>query len=68
MKPLVQKYEDQLVKEGVLTAEDAQQMREKVLNRFEDAYKLSKEHKFKSEEWVSPQWENIKNANSDLQK
>lgn len=36
------------------------------MNRFEDAYKLSKEHTFTAEDWQTPQWEQIKNANSDI--
>jgi len=38
-------------------------MKNNVLTRFEEAYASSKAHNFRSEEWVTPQWEGIKNLN-----
>jgi 2-oxoglutarate dehydrogenase E1 component len=63
MVPVVEKYEQQLIDEGVLTTDVAVQMKEKVMEIFEGAYLKSKQHTFTSEEWETPQWEEIKTLN-----
>lgn len=62
MKPVAEKYETQLVSEGVLKDEDAKQMRGKIRGLLEKAYEASKSHKFKIEEWKSDEWEGIKDV------
>lgn len=51
MKPYADKYEAQLIQEGVLTKDLADSMKSKVKHELEKAYEASKSHKFKLEEW-----------------
>lgn len=60
MKPVAEKYEAQLVAEGVLKAEDAKQMRAEIRGKLDKAYEASKSHNFKIEEWKSDEWEGLK--------
>lgn len=60
MKPVADKYEAQLLKEGVLTQEDSQRMKDRVKKELERSYEASKSHKFTIEEWKSDEWEGIK--------
>lgn len=66
MVPCVDSYQKKLIDEGVISADEAKRMKEKVMDSFEEAYVKSKQHSFHSEEWVTPQWEQIKNLNSDI--
>lgn len=60
MKPFADKYEAQLIEEGVLTPETAKKMKEKVKGELNKAYTASKNHKFAIEDWKSEEWEDIK--------
>jgi 2-oxoglutarate dehydrogenase E1 component len=62
MKPVSEKYEDQLVAEGVLTKEQGLKMRDHVKSELEKAYEASKTHKPTIEEWRSEEWEGIKDV------
>lgn len=62
MKPVADKYEAQLVSEGVLSEQDAKAMKDKIKVELERAYEASKNHKFKIEEWKSEEWEGIKDV------
>lgn len=62
MKPFADKYEAQLIQDGVLTKEQAEGMKQKVKAELEKSYEASKNHKFKLEEWQSTEWEDIKNV------
>ena len=64
MKPVAEIYEDQLIKEGVITKEQSEQMKERVKVELERAYEASKSHKFAIEEWTSEEWEGIKQVNN----
>ncbi len=60
MKPVAEKYEAQLIEEGVITQDQSNQMKTKIRNELERAYDASKSHNFKIEEWTSEEWEGIK--------
>ena len=62
-KPVLQKYEEQLMKEGVLTPEMAHDMKAHIKTRIEKAYERSKTHKFNVEDWKNEEWEEIKKDN-----
>ncbi len=63
MKPVAEIYEKQLLDEGVLTSEKANELKSRVKVELERAYEASKSHEFKIEEWTSDQWESIKDSN-----
>lgn len=67
MIPVVDKFQNQLIEEGVLTKEEAKAIKDKVTDRFEEAYVNSKKHTFTSEDWVTPQWEEIMTLNADIE-
>ena len=60
MEPVARKYENQLIEQGVVTEKKVKEMKEFIHNTFEAAYMKSKGHKFEAEDWVTPQWEKIK--------
>lgn len=60
MKPVADKYEAQLLSEGVLTPEEAKKMKDRIRKELDRAYEASKSHKFKVEEWKSEAWEHLK--------
>ena len=62
MKPVADKYEAQLVSEGVLSEAETKAMKERIKVELERAYEASKSHKFKIEEWKSEEWEGIKDV------
>ena len=64
MKPVAEIYEAQLIKEGVITKEQSEQMKDHVRVELERAYEASKSHKFAIEEWTSEEWEGIKQVNN----
>lgn len=57
-------YEAQLIKEGVITKEQSEKMKEHVRVELEQAYEASKSHKFAIEDWTSEEWESIKQVNN----
>ena len=60
MKPVADIYEEQLIAEGVLTPEKAEELKSRCRAELEKAYESSKSHDFKIEEWTSEQWESVK--------
>ena len=66
MKPVAEIYEAQLIKEGVITKEQSEQMKDHVRVELERAYEASKSHKFAIEEWTSEEWEGIKQVNNKI--
>lgn len=60
MTPVVEKYSNQLVSEGVMTQDDVDAMRKKVWGILEDDFSTSKSHKSNSAEWVSSSWTGFK--------
>jgi 2-oxoglutarate dehydrogenase E1 component len=62
MKPVADKYEEQLVSEGVLSEAETKTMKDRIKVELERAYEASKNHKFKIEEWKSEEWEGIKDV------
>jgi len=66
MKPVAEQYEAQLIKEGVITQEQSNQMKGRVKVELERAYEASKSHNFKIEEWTSEEWEGIKQVKQEL--
>ena len=66
MKPVAEIYEAQLIKEGVITKEQSEQMKDHVRAELESAYEASKSHKFAIEEWTSEEWEGIKQVNNKI--
>lgn len=62
MKPVADKYEEQLISEGVIKPEEVAQLKGRIKAELERAYEASKDHKFKIEEWKSEEWEGIKDV------
>ena len=62
MIPVADKYEDQLIAEGVLTKEETTKMKAKITGEIDKSYEASKNHQFKIEEWKSEEWEGIKDV------
>lgn len=67
MQPVAEKYSQQLIDEKVVTEADIIEMKKKINNKYEEGYIKSKTHSFKSEDWVTPDWEQIKNLGADIQ-
>ena len=68
MKPVAEIYEQQLLSEGVLTPEKANELKARVKVELDRAYEASKSHDFKLEEWTSEQWESIKDTSKHVGK
>lgn len=62
MKPIAEKYEAQLLSEGVLTKDLADKMKNRIKTELERAYEASKTYKPKIEDWKSEEWEEIKKS------
>ena len=60
MKPIMHTYEEQLIKDGVLTTEQATNMKSTIRGHIERAFNASKDHKFNMEDWMNEEWEEIK--------
>lgn len=60
MKPVVQKYIDQLLSEGEVTSEEIESMKSRIWSILEENYDASKTYKANSVEWVSSNWPGFK--------
>ncbi|KAJ3311300.1 2-oxoglutarate dehydrogenase E1 component [Boothiomyces sp. JEL0838] len=60
MTPVLEKYSDQLIKEGVITREEIDAMKARVWNILEEDFAKSKDYKASSAEWVSSAWTGFK--------
>lgn len=60
MKPVLEKYIEQLMTEGSVTADEVKAMRDRVWNILEENYAASKTYKASSKEWVSSSWGGFK--------
>ncbi|CAO0791400.1 unnamed protein product [Mucor circinelloides] len=60
MKPVAQKYEEQLQKEGEFTAEQIKNEKKRVWEILEESYTASKTYKPSSQEWLSSSWPGFK--------
>jgi 2-oxoglutarate dehydrogenase E1 component len=60
MKPVVEKYTEQLLAEGSVTQAELDAMRKRIWGILEDQYASSKDYKSSSREWVSSQWAGFK--------
>lgn len=60
MTPVAQKYVDQLLSEGEVTAAEIDAMKTRVWNILEENYEASKTYKANSVEWVSSTWPGFK--------
>ncbi|KAF9930823.1 2-oxoglutarate dehydrogenase E1 component, partial [Mortierella alpina] len=58
--PVIEKYIDQLVKEGTFKAEEIDEMKKRVWNILEENYAKSKDYKNKSKEWMTSSWHGFK--------
>ena len=59
--PVASIYEEQLLKEGVITSEEAKKVNDKIRDELEKSYANSKSFKFQPEDWSQDVWEEIKN-------
>lgn len=60
MKPVVQKYIEQLLSEGEVTNEEIEAMKSRIWSVLEENYESSKTYKSNSVEWVSSTWPGFK--------
>jgi 2-oxoglutarate dehydrogenase E1 component len=60
MKPVAQKYIDQLLSEGDVTKAEIEAMQSRIWNILEENYESSKTYKANSVEWVSSTWPGFK--------
>lgn len=60
MKPVAQKYEEQLEKEGDFTADQIKKEKKRVWEILEESYTASKTYKPSSQEWLSSSWPGFK--------
>lgn len=56
MKPVVDKYKDQLLAEGEVTAKEMEAMKVGIWDKLEVAYESSKTYKSSNKEWQSSAW------------
>lgn len=56
MKPVIEKYTEQLLAEGSVTQAEIDQMRSRIMGILEEQYEASKTYKGTSKEWVSSLW------------
>ena len=67
MTPVNKIYEQKLIDEGTLTADEIKTMKTKINDILEDSYQKSRTLQYKSEDWVSPQWAEIMNVDIKTQ-
>ncbi|KAI8830707.1 thiamine diphosphate-binding protein [Chytridium lagenaria] len=60
MKPVLEKYTDQLLAEGTVTQAEVTAMKERVWSVLEENYVASKTYKASNKEWVSSNWTGFK--------
>ncbi|KAF9351899.1 2-oxoglutarate dehydrogenase E1 component [Mortierella sp. AD094] len=58
--PALEKYIDQLVKEGTFKTEEIEEMKKRVWNILEENYAKSKDYKATSKEWMTSSWHGFK--------
>ena len=68
MTPVARLYERQLIDEGVITLDECNAMRKRINEEMESAYKESKSYNYKSEDWITDEWEKIKIWDKDQAK
>jgi 2-oxoglutarate dehydrogenase E1 component len=57
MKPVIEKYTQQLLDEGSVTQAEVDQMKSRIMGMLEEEYEASKNYKGTSQEWVSSSWQ-----------
>lgn len=62
MTPVHKIYEQKLIDEGTLTADEIKNMKQHINNILEESYQKSRTLQYQSEDWVSPQWAEIMNV------
>ncbi|KAJ3097101.1 2-oxoglutarate dehydrogenase E1 component [Phlyctochytrium planicorne] len=60
MKPVVEKYTEQLLAEGTVTPQEVQAMKDRVWSILEENYAASKSYVANNKEWVSSNWTGFK--------
>jgi 2-oxoglutarate dehydrogenase complex dehydrogenase (E1) component-like enzyme len=50
-------YEQELISEGTVTPDEVATMKNGIVDLLEEAYKKSKNVQYKSEDWMTEQWE-----------
>ena len=60
MTPVARLYERQLIDEGTITLDESNEMRKRITDMMEEEYVAAKTHQFKSEDWLTPEWDSIK--------
>ncbi len=56
MTPVLEKYAQQLIREGVVSEADVAAMKQRIWGIMEDEFAKSKDYKSNSAEWVSSTW------------
>ena len=60
MQPVIKKYEKQLIEDNVVNQEEWNQMKASIKERLNEAYGLSKSYQYDAEDWMTKEWEQIK--------
>jgi 2-oxoglutarate dehydrogenase E1 component len=55
--PVAKMYEQELISEGTVTPDEVATMKNGIVDLLEEAYKKSKNVQYKSEDWMTEQWE-----------
>ena len=57
MIPVAKMYEQELISEGTVTPDEVATMKNGIVDLLEEAYKKSKNVQYKSEDWMTEQWD-----------
>lgn len=68
MVKVARKYETQLIEEGTLTVEESDAMKKNIQDKLEAAYVASRTHHYDAENWVTPEWEKVKQLDQNAAK
>ena len=60
MTPVARLYERKLIDDGTLTLDECNEMRKRINDIMEEEYERSKTLVYKSEDWVTSEWDKIK--------
>ena len=64
MTPVARIYEQQLLSEGSISQELLDSMKKNIQAILEEKYQKSKSLSYRSEDWTTPEWEEIKNIDN----
>ena len=68
MTPVARKYEQQLLASGVVNQNKLAEMKSFINRNLEEAYAKSKTLEYKAEDWMSEEWQSIKEFDIEKEK